>query len=184
MRLPATSPDHEYFARSRPALTSINPGRAASCDAQRLGLVEGTHPCPAREKPSSSTSAPKRCSSSPPGRRSSTKADAGAGEDAETLAEGGAPLAAEFAGDPGAEELSGAIDQLSDDEVIDLIGLTWVGRGDFDRTSWAEARALAADRHRRHSSRYLMGVPLLGEYLEGGLDELGRWSSDGETDTP
>ena len=112
------------------------------------------------------------------------KADAGAGEDAETLAEGGAPLAAEFAGDAGAEELSGAIDQLSDDEVIDLIGLTWVGRGDFDRTSWAEARALAADRHRRHSSRYLMGVPLLGEYLEGGLDELGRWSSDGETDTP
>ena len=99
------------------------------------------------------------------------KADAGAGEDAETVAEGGPPLAAEFAGDPGAEELSGAIDQLSDDEVIDLIGLTWVGRGDFDRTSWAEARALAADRHRRHSSRYLMGVPLLGEYLEGGLDE-------------
>jgi hypothetical protein len=112
------------------------------------------------------------------------KADAGAGEDVEALAEGGAPLAAEFADDPGAEELSGAIDQLSDDEVIDLIGLTWVGRGDFDRTSWAEARALAADRHRRHSSRYLMGVPLLGEYLEGGLDELGRWSSDGETDTP
>jgi hypothetical protein len=27
-----------------------------------------------------------------------------------------------------------------------------------------------------------MGVPLLGEYLEEGLDELGRWSSDRDAD--
>ena len=74
-----------------------------------------------------------------------------------TLAEGGTPLAAEFAGDPGAEELSGAIDQLSDDEVIDLIGLTWVGRGDFDRAELGRGARARGRRHRRRWSRYPHG---------------------------
>jgi len=109
-------------------------------------------------------------------------ADTGADQETGSVVDGEAPVAAEFAEDPGAEELSGAIDQLADEEVIDLIALTWLGRGDFDRASWNEARSLATERHRRHSSRYLMGVPLFGEYLEEGLDELGRWSSDGDAD--
>jgi hypothetical protein len=88
----------------------------------------------------------------------------------------------EFADDPAAEELSAAIDQLGDDEIVDLIALTWVGRGDFDRSSWEDARALAAERHRRRSSRYLMGVPLLGDYIEEGLAELGRSCAEGEDD--
>lgn len=72
-----------------------------------------------------------------------------------------------------AEELRAAIDQLTEDEVIDLIALAWVGRGDFDRSSWLEARALADERHRRQSSGYLMGMPALADYLEEGLSELG-----------
>ena len=110
------------------------------------------------------------------------KAGADTGEETGSVVDGEAPVAAEFAEDPGAEELSGAIDQLADEEVIDLIALTWLGRGDFNRASWSEARSLATGRHRRHSSRYLMGVPLLGEYLEEGLDEFGRWSSDRDAD--
>jgi hypothetical protein len=107
--------------------------------------------------------------------------ETGADEHPEAEGDGDALIPAEFAEDPAAEELSGAIDQLADEEVIDLIALTWVGRGDFDWTNWNEARALATERHRQPSSPYLMGVPLLGEYLEQGLDELGRWSSEGET---
>ena len=64
--------------------------------------------------------------------------------------------------------------------MIDLIALAWVGRGDFDRSSWAEARALAQERHRSRSANYLMGMPGLGDYLEEGLSELGHSVEDYE----
>lgn len=77
-------------------------------------------------------------------------------------------------------KLRGAIDILDDDEVIDLIALAWVGRGDFDREEWPNARALAAERHRRHSAAYLLGMPALGDYLEEGLASLGYNCADDE----
>jgi hypothetical protein len=80
----------------------------------------------------------------------------------------------DFSDDPTAEELKAAIDQLSDDEIIDLIAITWVGRGDFDRAGFAEARATATERHRGRSAKYLMGIPNLGDCLEEGLAELGH----------
>ncbi len=71
------------------------------------------------------------------------------------------------------EELRGAIDELNEDEVIDLIALAWLGRGDFSKDEWRDARALAYERHRPHSSAYLIGMPALGDYLEEGLALLG-----------
>jgi len=70
-------------------------------------------------------------------------------------------------------ELRAAIDGLNDDEIVDLIALAWLGRGDFSRAEWAEARVLARERHRRHSANYLTGIPTLGDHLEEGLSELG-----------
>jgi hypothetical protein len=84
----------------------------------------------------------------------------------------------DFADDATADELRAAIDQLTEDEVVDLIAIAWVGRGDFDRSGWEEAQALAMERHRRRSSRYLMGLPNLGDYLEEGLAELGHTIED------
>ena len=81
---------------------------------------------------------------------------------------------AENHGDAVADELREAIDDLNDDALIDLIALAWVGRGDFGREDWEEARALARDRHRRHSADYLMGMPALGDLLEEGLTTLGH----------
>ena len=75
--------------------------------------------------------------------------------------------------DPATAELRGAIDDLNDDEVIDLIALARVGRGDFSQEDWEEARALAEERHQEHSAGYLMGMPALGDYLEEGLVALG-----------
>jgi hypothetical protein len=74
---------------------------------------------------------------------------------------------------PTGAELREAIDDLNEDEVIDLIALAWVGRGDFSRGEWEEARALAEERHQEHSADYLMGMPTLGDYLEEGLGVLG-----------
>ena len=82
--------------------------------------------------------------------------------------------------DEAIEELRGVIDILEDDEVIDLIALAWVGRGDFDREEWPNARALAGERHRRHSAAYLLGMPALGDYLEEGLASLGYNCADDE----
>ncbi|HYL33269.1 MAG TPA: DUF3775 domain-containing protein [Stellaceae bacterium] len=88
----------------------------------------------------------------------------------------------DYADDPTLEELCGAIDSLDDDEVIDLIALAWVGRGDFDRREWLQARHLAAERHRPHSAEYLIGMPALGDYLEEGLAALGHSMPDRITD--
>lgn len=88
----------------------------------------------------------------------------------------------DYADDATATELKSAIDDLNDDEIVDLIALTWVGRGDFGRQEWPEARALARERHRRHSADYLMGMPQLGDYLEEGLSTLGYSCADYESD--
>jgi len=80
----------------------------------------------------------------------------------------------DYADDPTLAELREAIEDLNDDEVVDLIALAWVGRGDFERAQWREARALARERHRRHSANYLIGMPALGDYLEEGFAALGH----------
>ena len=46
-----------------------------------------------------------------------------------------------------------------------------------------EARAMAVERHRRHSWRYLMGIPNLGDCLEEGFVELGHNVGDIEINT-
>lgn len=86
----------------------------------------------------------------------------------------------DYADDPTLEELRGAIGVLDDDEIIDLIALAWVGRGDFDRGEWQNARDLARERHTKDTASYLVGMPALGDYLEEGLAELGYSCEDDE----
>ncbi len=76
--------------------------------------------------------------------------------------------------DPTEAELREMIDDLNEDERIDLIALVWVGRGDFDRTEWQEARSLARERQEKKASDYLLGMPTLSDYLEEGLATLGH----------
>ena len=79
----------------------------------------------------------------------------------------------DYADDPTLEELRGAIDVLNEDEAIDLVALAWVGRGDFSRGEWAQARALAQQSRTGPAAAYLTGMPAMGDYLEEGLAELG-----------
>jgi len=87
--------------------------------------------------------------------------------------DGEGAILSDYAGDGVHDELSAAIDSLNDDEMSDLVALTWVGRGDYDERSWGAARMLARERHRRQSSTYLLGTPALGDFLEEGLAVLG-----------
>jgi hypothetical protein len=75
--------------------------------------------------------------------------------------------------DPVAEELTSLIDSLSEDEQIDLVALTWLGRDDYSAGDWSAVRAEASRAHNKRTSNYLLGTPLLGDFLEEGLSMLG-----------
>jgi hypothetical protein len=75
-------------------------------------------------------------------------------------------------------ELRDAIEGLSDDAAVDLVAMLWVGRGDFGRAEWGEARALARERSGEPVADYLMGEPNLGDFLEEGLSALGYTPQD------
>jgi hypothetical protein len=76
--------------------------------------------------------------------------------------------------DPVVEELTSFIDSLSEDEQIDLVALTWLGRGDYTAAEWPAVRNDAAAAHNDRTSGYLLGMPLLGDFLEEGLSMVGR----------
>ena len=85
--------------------------------------------------------------------------------------------------DPVVAELVGAISALSDDQQIDLVTLAWLGRGTGTVDEWDDLRSEAADAHKRQTTpRYLLGLPLLADYLAEGLDQLGLSCEDIEAD--
>ena len=71
--------------------------------------------------------------------------------------------------DPVYEELLGAIRTLNEDQRMRLVALAWLGRGTYDKSEWHEAVATARREHGRRTAEYLLGLPLLGDYLEDGL---------------
>jgi hypothetical protein len=85
---------------------------------------------------------------------------------------------------PTEQELRGMIDDLNVDEQEELLALLWLGRGDFDREGWAEARRQAHDTVDAHVADYLMGTPLLGDYLEEGAAMLDISLTGIEEDLP
>ena len=63
---------------------------------------------------------------------------------------------------------------LNEDEQIDLVALTWLGRGDGELGDWDDIRGEASRAHNRRTAQYLMRIPLLGDYLEEALAQLGH----------
>ncbi|MDA8230243.1 MAG: DUF3775 domain-containing protein [Magnetospirillum sp.] len=86
----------------------------------------------------------------------------------------------ESAEDNVAEELSSALDGLNDDERVEVLALVWLGRGDYEAGDWAVALKDAREVHNQRETGYLMGIPQLGDFLEGGLNALGYSCEDFE----
>ncbi len=87
--------------------------------------------------------------------------------------------------DPVVRELSGFIRALNEDEQIDLVALMWLGRGDGSIEEWDDLRARAVEARgeyrnpRSETVRYLLGEPMLGDFLADGLDEFGlEWDEE------
>ncbi len=80
--------------------------------------------------------------------------------------------------DPVRQELVSYINGLNVDEQIELVALAWLGRGTYDIEEWREAIATAKSEHNGRTAQYLLGLPMLGDYLEEGLDAFGESISD------
>lgn len=75
--------------------------------------------------------------------------------------------------DPVVQELTAVISAMSVDEQVDLVALTWLGRGDGNIEDWADLRAEAARAHNRRTASYLLGMPLLADHLDDAISQFG-----------
>lgn len=79
----------------------------------------------------------------------------------------------DHADDPVRSEIVSFVHGLNEDEQIDLVTLAWLGRGDGDTNTWDELRAEATRAHNNRTASYLLGMPLVSDYLEEALSQLG-----------
>jgi len=72
-----------------------------------------------------------------------------------------------------AAELASYIKDMNRDEQASLVAVTWIGRDTFDAAELEEAITTAKAERTTPTEDYLMGIPLLSDYLEAGLEALG-----------
>jgi len=78
-----------------------------------------------------------------------------------------------FSGDANGGELAEFIASLNEDEQASLVALTWLARGTYSPEELDQAIDIARTEHVSKADNYLIGIPLLADYLEDGLDKLG-----------
>jgi len=80
--------------------------------------------------------------------------------------------------DPVYNELLSFIRALDLEEQISLVALAWVGRGTYEVSEWRQALETARTEHTNRTAEYLLGLPLLGDYLDEGLAAFDQNCSD------
>ena len=88
----------------------------------------------------------------------------------------------DYADDPTREELKSFLAAQSDDELRQLVALTWIGRGDYGADDWDNVLSEVDDPRGKHTIDYLLGTPLLADYLEEALSQFGLSCEDVELD--
>jgi hypothetical protein len=101
--------------------------------------------------------------------------DSDGGTDDELIADSSAKIEVlEYHADsPTLEELASFINTLTEDERIDLVVLTWLGRGDGTISELNDLREEAGHFHNKHTASYLLAKPMLVDHLKEGLAQLG-----------
>lgn len=79
----------------------------------------------------------------------------------------------DYADDPTLEEMRAFVQGLNEEEQINLVALAWLGREDYGPDDWEDLLRQARDAHNERTDAYLIGIPLLGTFLEEGLNQLG-----------
>jgi hypothetical protein len=75
--------------------------------------------------------------------------------------------------DPVAQEITGFVNSLTEDEQVDLIALMRLGRGDAEIGEWNRLRSETRDTREAPAARVLLGEPLVSDYLAEGLSAFG-----------
>ena len=75
-------------------------------------------------------------------------------------------------GDLTGADLRVVLEALNVDQAAELVALMWIGRGEYEAGEWPHVVQRAKERATGPTSRYLMGVPMLGDYLQDGLDAV------------
>lgn len=84
--------------------------------------------------------------------------------------------------DPVRLEIATFITELNEDEQAELVAIAWIGRGTFEAEEFDEAVRTAREESTNPAADYLLGLPLLADYLADGLDKLGYSVEDAEDD--
>jgi len=71
-------------------------------------------------------------------------------------------------------EIREIINELNEDEQTELVALTWVGRGSYGPEEWDQALEEANRVRNDRTAEYLLGMPLLADYLAEGLSAFGE----------
>lgn len=71
------------------------------------------------------------------------------------------------------DELLDFIGALNDDEQVELVAISWIGRGTYTIDEWEDAVETARNEHSENTGEYLLGQPRIPDYLEEGLSQLG-----------
>jgi len=83
-----------------------------------------------------------------------------------------------YADDATFQELKAFLDAQSDDEMRELLALTWIGRGDYTAEEWRDVMREIKDVRDQHTTDYLLGTPLLADFLEEALSQFGISCAD------
>jgi Protein of unknown function (DUF3775) len=86
----------------------------------------------------------------------------------------------DYADDATFQELKAFLDAQNDDDLRELLALTWIGRGDYTAGDWRQVMGEIRDVREKHTVDYLLGTPLLADYLEEGLSQFGHGCEDFE----
>ncbi|MGN6149816.1 MAG: DUF3775 domain-containing protein [Rhizomicrobium sp.] len=78
------------------------------------------------------------------------------------------------------QELTAFINGMDEEEQTNLVALAWLGRGTYGIDEWQEALDTAKTEHNKRTAQYLLGLPLLGDYLAEGLEAFGESFDDEE----
>lgn len=74
--------------------------------------------------------------------------------------------------DPGREEIENWISALDEEAQAELVALYWIGRGDYEGRDFVQSVKDARERRTTPTADYLLGAPLMGDYIELGLDAV------------
>jgi hypothetical protein len=71
-------------------------------------------------------------------------------------------------------EAEAVVEDLEPDQLVSLVALVWLGRGDFGMDEWETALEEAQESLGERTAEFLLATPLVADYLEEGLAQFGH----------